>query len=140
MFPTFFRNSLNVPRHGGAAVLMCAVACLTLSGCGGPRNQPVKVDLAKATLNQVLEHWKSGGNMEDLRKRSPEIVVQEAQWANGAKLQEFQVIGDGRAVDASWYCEVELTLISADGGEPKKKNVTYVVGTAPVLTVFHAIL
>ena len=120
--------------------MMCAVACLALSGCGGPSNQPVKVELARATLNQVLEHWKSGGNMDDLRKRSPEIVVQEAQWTNGAKLQEFQVIGDGRAEDANWYCEVELTLIPADGGEPKKKNVTYVVGTAPVLTVFHAIL
>ena len=121
-------------------MLVCAVLGLTLAGCGGPRNQPVKVDLAKATLNQVLEHWKSGGNMDDLRKRSPEIVVQEAQWTNGAKLQEFQLIGDGRAEDASWFCEVQLTLKPADGGEPTQKSVTYVVGTAPVLTVFRAIL
>ena len=121
-------------------MLVCAVLWLMLSGCGGPRNRPVKVDLAKATLNQVLEHWKSGGNMDDLRKRSPEIVVQEAQWSNGSKLQEFQLIGDGRAEDASWFCEVQLTLTPADGGEPTQKTVTYVVGTAPVLTVFRAIL
>lgn len=140
MIPAFVRNSFDVPVRQGTAVLMCVVVCLSLSGCGGPRNQPVKVDLAKATLNQVLEHWKSGGNMDDLRKRSPEIVVQEAQWTNGAKLQEFELVGDGRAEDANWYCEVELTLIPAGGSEPKKKNVTYVVGTAPVLTVFHAIL
>ena len=121
-------------------MLICIASWLTLSGCGGPRNQPVKVDLAKATLNQVLEHWKSGGNMDDLQKRSPQIVVQEAQWSNGAKLQEFQLIGDGRAEDASWFCEVQLTLTPAGGGEPTKKSVTYVVGTAPVLTVFRAIL
>lgn len=140
MIPASSRNSLNVPRHRCAAMMMCAVVCLSLSGCGGPRNKPVKVELAKATLNQVLEHWKSGGNMDDLRKRSPEIVVQEAQWTNGAKLQEFQLIGDGRAEDANWYCEVQLTLMKAGGSEPIKKTVTYVVGTDPVLTVFHAIL
>ena len=121
-------------------MLVCAVICLSLSGCGGPRNKPVKVDLARSTLNQVLEHWKNGGNMEDLRKRSPEIVVQEAQWTNGAKLKEFQVIGDGRAEDANWFCEVELTLTKSDSSESTKKTVTYVVGTAPVLTVFRAIL
>jgi hypothetical protein len=35
---------------------------------------------------------------------------------------------------------VDLTLKAKDGGEPVHKTVTYVVGTDPVLTVFHALL
>ncbi len=140
MFSAAFWNSCHVPYWRSTGALFCLVLGLTLCGCDGPRNKPVKVDVAKATLNQVLEHWKSGGSMDDLRKRSPEIVVQEALWTNGSKLQEFQVISEGRPEDANWYCEVQLTLIPAEGGEPINKKVTYVVGTAPVLTVFRAIL
>lgn len=140
MFPPATRNSFEMIIRRSTAALICAVLWFSLSGCGGPRNKPVRIELARATLKQVLELWKNGGNMEDLRKQSPEIVVQEAHWTSGAKLQEFQLIGDGRAADASWFCEVQLTLTKADGGEATKKNVTYVVGTDPVLTVFRAIL
>lgn len=122
-------------------VCCCGLLCLVLSGCGGgPRAQPVKVDLAKATLVQVLDHWKSGGDIEDFRKRKPEIVVQESLWTNGSKLQEYRIIGSERAEDANLWSEVELTLVPASGGEPTKKTITYVIGTDPVLTVFHAML
>ena len=127
-------------------ILRRQVACwcgllLVLCGCGdGPRARPVKVDLAKATLVQVLDHWKSGGNIEELGKQKPAIVVQESLWANGSKLQEYRIIGSERAEDANLWSEVELTLVPANGGEPTKKTITYVIGTDPVLTVFHAIL
>ncbi len=139
MFSASSRGSIDVSFRRNSAALICTALWITLSGCGGPRNKPVKVDLAKTTLNQVLEHWKSGGNMDDLQKWSPKIVVQEMQWTNGAKLQEYRIIGEGRAEDASWWCELELTLVPAAGGEPTKKNFTYIVGTDPVLTVFRAV-
>ncbi len=48
--------------------LMFAILSLTFVGCGGEqRAKPVDVDLARATLTQVLDHWKSGGAIADLR-------------------------------------------------------------------------
>lgn len=139
MLSAISRNSCGVIQRRNTAALICIALSLTLSGCGGPRNKPVKVDLAKTTLVQVLDHWKSGGAIDELQKRSPKIVVQEMQWSNGAKLQEYRITGEGRAEDASWWSEVELTLVPPAGGEPTKKNFTYIVGTDPVLTVFRAV-
>lgn len=72
--------------------------------------------------------------------QQPEIVVQEILWSQGNKLLEYSFVGEGRAEDANWFCEATLTLQSPTTGKSQKKSVTYVVGTDPVLTVFHAIL
>ena len=123
-----------------ANVMILAITFLSTTGCGEQRAAPVNVELARSTLTDVLEHWKTGGTIDELRSRSPEIIVQEAIWTNGRTLEDFILIDNGREEDANWYCEVELTLAPKDGNEPTKKKVTYVVGTDPVLTVFHAIL
>jgi len=98
------------------------------------------VELARSTLLEVLEHWKKGGTIDELRQRSSEIVVQEALWSGGQKLQDFTLVNDGRAQDANWFCDVELTLSPENGKEPTKKTLTYAIGTDPVLTVFRAML
>ena len=133
-------NSFRRPLYKVATLLTCAVACFVVSGCGEQRAAPVNVELARSTLLEVLEHWKKGGTMDELRQRSPEIVVQEALWSDGQKLQDFALVGDGRAQDANWFCDVELTLAPENGGEPTKKTLTYAIGTDPVLTVFRAML
>lgn len=129
--------------RGGLRFLMltvCTALGLIISGCGPTRAKAVNVEMARKTLIKVLEQWQSGRTIDQLRNERPEIIAQEPLWSNGTKLVEFTLIDDGRAEDANWYCEVELSL-SANGSEkPKKKKVTYVVGTDPVLTVFHAIL
>ena len=120
---------------------MSLLGLILASGCGGPqRAAPVDVDVAQATLLAVLEHWQGGGALEDLRQQTPEIIVQERLWSEGHTLQQFALIGQARAENANWFCEVELTVVPPDGGEPKKRTVTYAVGTDPVLTVFHAML
>jgi hypothetical protein len=123
-----------------AAIWLAAALCLTASGCGPARAKPADIDLARETLTKVLEHWKQGGIIEELREAKPEIVVQERLWTEGNKLLDFTLAEEGRKEDANWYCEVELTIEPPDGGKPANKKVTYVVGTDPVLTVFHAIL
>jgi hypothetical protein len=121
-----------------ALLLICT---MLICGCGGePRAAPVDLAVARVTLEQVMEHWKSGGKIDDLRSRKPEVVVQEALWSDGRKLLDYSLVGEGRPEDANWFCEVELTLESDGGNEPIKKKITYVVGTDPVLTVFRAIL
>lgn len=121
-------------------VVLSIFLCLTLFGCGEQRAGPVDVELARATLTQVLDHWKSGGAIDELRKQSPEIVVQEGSWSSGEKLQDYAIIGAPRALDGNWFCDVELKFASDKGGEPTSKTVTYAVGTDPVLTVFRAML
>lgn len=111
-----------------------------LAGCGEQRAAPVDPVLARKTLQDVMEHWKSGGNLDELRKQSPEIVVQEMWWSDGRKLLSYRIADEGRVEDANWFCDVELQVESADGKEPVMKTFTYVVGTDPVLTVFRAIL
>lgn len=118
---------------------MC-LGLLFLTGCGEPRAAAVDAVLAKTSLREVMEHWKNGGAMEELRKRDSEIVVQEMWWSDGRKLLSYQIIGEGRVEDANWFCDVELQVSAGDGKEPIKKTFTYVVGTDPVITVFRAIL
>lgn len=113
--------------------------CCVLLGCGPVRAKPVQSDLARKTLVEVLDHWKSGGNIEELRKRKPEIVAQDFAWMKGMKLQEYRVLDEGRSENAHLRCEVELTLVPEDGGAPNTKTVNYLVGTDPVLTVFREV-
>ncbi|MCA9059893.1 MAG: hypothetical protein KDA85_15405 [Planctomycetaceae bacterium] len=117
-------------------VIIASISC----GCSEPRAAPVDVSIARETLIEVLEHWKNGETPESLRSRSPEIVVQESLWSDGRQLRDFQLNGEGRVEDANWFCEVELTLESSNGRDPETRTITFVVGTDPVLTVFHAIL
>lgn len=113
---------------------------VTAVGCGEQRAAPVDPVLAKKSLVDVMEHWKSGGAIDDLRKQQPEIVAQEMWWSQGRKLIGFQLVGEGRVEDANWFCDVELEVSEGDGKAPVKKTFTYVIGTDPVITVFRAIL
>lgn len=140
MLPTLNPQPTEQLFPRGAISLICTAMLLIVSGCGPTRARPVNVELAKSTLIDVLDHWKSGGSMDELQSSSPEIVVQDASWTKGQQLQDYQLIGDGKAEDANWFCEVELTFKASGGGGKSKKTVTYVVGTDPVLTVFRAIL
>lgn len=135
------RNQNRIRRTlSGWTVMACVVVASMLSGCGPVRAKPVNVETARFTLIKVLEHWKSGGAIDQLRKERPEIVAQEQLWSTGKKLVAFTLVGEGRAEDANWFCEVELSLTAEGSDKIMKKTVTYVVGTNPVLTVFHAVL
>ena len=125
-------QTVNVVRRRQALWLGC-ILCVAIPGCGPARARPVEADLARQTLYEVLEHWKQGGEIDELRQVTPQVVVQERLWSEGNKLLDYAITDDGRKEDANWYCEVELTLQPPEGGEPVKKKVTYVVGTDPVL-------
>lgn len=117
-------------------LLLGGTGPVLLSGCGGPRIHHVNPEIARQTLTQVLDQWKAGENPESLRKRQPEIVVQDFDWLRGAKLTDYELQGDGEARDANLAIKVKLTLIDANGKE-STKVVAYLVGTSPVLTVFR---
>lgn len=108
---------------------------LQLSGCGGSGNNVVESSLARETLNQVLQHWQSGGQVGDCQAWVPPVVVGASQWSENAKLLEFRIVEE-RALDANLFVNVELTLEIAGRRETLVEQ--YCVGTDPVLTVFRS--
>lgn len=127
-------------------VLFCLVMgvacgiCMSIGGCAGsgPPAAPVDPEQARSTLRAVLEAWKGGESPESLQERSPSIVVQDMDWKMGYELVGYEVDGPGQAIDANLFCPVRLQLRSPDGKD-LEKNVRYIVGTDPVLTVFREI-
>lgn len=119
------------------AILAALLLPMTGGGCGGQRvAAPVDPQQARATLNAVLADWKAGGKPEDWQRRSPNVVVQDLEWSAGATLVDFEILGDGKPLDANLYCEVRI-VTSTGGQSNPPRTVTYVVGTDPVLTVFR---
>ena len=128
-------------------VLVCSIwagwwgACCLICGCGGATYQsgPVDHDVALDTLETVMESWKSGQPIKELAEEKPPIVVQDLDWQNGLALLKYEVLGDGKRVNANLYAQVKLSLKDKEGTE-SEKTVTYVVTTAPALTVFRDML
>ena len=49
-------------------------------------------------------------------------------------LKDYQVVGDGAEKDAHLMCPVKLT-VRLPGGQEVQREVTYIISTAPNLTV-----
>jgi hypothetical protein len=109
-----------------------------LTGCGSAAYQSAPVDPSKArdTLTRVMESWKEGDSVDSLREESPPVVVQDFDWTSGMKLLDYELVGEANPVDANLIAQVKLTLEDKQGAH-SEKTVTYVVGTAPALTVFR---
>jgi hypothetical protein len=108
------------------------------SGCSGgvQTADAVNVDVASETLSKVLDAWKSGAKVADLRSQIPEIVVQDFDWSQNKKLKQYESVGSPVTVDANLQATVRLFL-EDQAGRSENKEVTYIVGTDPVLTVFR---
>lgn len=113
----------------GVALCMAGLGCST-----GPRNAPVNAAKARETLRTALESWKRGDRVDALQAGSPPVYVIDAEWQSGAVLTDYKVLGDGQEMDANLFCPVALTLRGPNGREVKRE-ATYIVSTAPNLTV-----
>ena len=113
---------------------------LLVAGCA-TRETAAAVDPARArqTLVRVLDGWKDGRKIESFRAETPEVVVQDMDWKRGCALVDYEMLGEGQAVDANLNCDVRLTIRDPQGKE-SDKTVRYIVGTDPVLTVFREIM
>ncbi len=56
----------------------------------------------------------------------------------GAKLVNYEVVGDGEEKDAHLYCKVKLTVRGLQGKDAQRE-VTFIISTAPNLTVSRKI-
>ena len=125
------------PRGVMAVLFTLATAGPLLSGCSGPgRAAPVDAPRAREALRTALEGWKRGDTIDALKSGSPPIVAQDFDWMAGQRLVAYEVTGDGKDDDANLRIPVRLTLRTAKGKEVRK-DVSYVVGTSPAVTVFR---
>ena len=119
----------------------CLVGALLVitAGCSsGPVHAPVDGAKARDTLRTALESWKRGERVDALQSADPPIYVIDQEWQEGSKLVDFRIAGDGDEMDAHLYCPVQLTVRSPTGKE-SKRDVTYIISTAPKLTVSRKI-
>jgi hypothetical protein len=115
----------------------CFCAALILTGCSRQQQAAaVNVQLAKDSLHKTLESWKKGNDLVALKKETPSITVQDLDWKGGYKLVDYEIIGDGKYDDVNLLCPVKLKLMDPQGKEVTRQ-VTYMVGTDPVITVFR---
>jgi hypothetical protein len=118
-------------------VLLSFVLLGVAAGCTGQKHAAaVNPELARKSLRQVLDGWKRGDDMVTFRQSSPSITVQDMDWTSGYKLLDYEVVGDGKYDDANLLCPVKLKLQDPKGNAVSRE-VTYMVGTDPVITVFR---
>ncbi len=67
------------------------------------------------------------------------MTVQDLDWAGGAKLIDYQILDDGKALDANLSVRVKLVFdgLGKTPGKSAEKTVWYLVGTSPSVTVFR---
>lgn len=119
--------------------LLSLLLLFVCAGCGSSHAlHPVAPDTARKSLETVLEGWKAGKSPDAWRGEKPEIVVQDVDWSMGKKLVAYEIVGEGKAVDANLHCDVKLEL--AEGAGTTSRTVHYLVGTSPVITVFRQIV
>jgi hypothetical protein len=136
----------NLSDYGTLAVLaacLATLATLLLPGCSNPSSaHAVDMPRARDALKIALDEWKKGESPKSVESASTPIVVQDFDWASGAKLIDYQIVDDGKAYDANLRVQVKLTM---SGGQSQgkaeakaaEKRVWYLVTTSPKVTVFR---
>ena len=111
---------------------------LLVVGCGS-KFKPVNVATAQNALMTTMECWKEGKSPADLQEEDPPITVEELEWSRGAKLLEYDMVGEDKSVDESLVAQVKIKLEMVDG-KVVEKTATYIVNTRPEVTVFRNML
>ncbi len=116
----------RLPLRGIAGVLLV----FSLWGCsqGNTHSHPLDEDLARASVQKAMQAWVDGKTPKDLE---PEIVVGDPDWKQGKKLVSFEIATDKETSDGS-----NLHIVVRQKFDDTDSDVTYIVGTSPVITIF----
>jgi hypothetical protein len=101
-----------------------------LWGCSqsGTPSHPLDKDLARASIKQAMDAWVEGKSPKDLQ---PEVVVGDPDWNEGKKLVSWEIATKEETSDGS-----NLHILVKQRFESSESEVTYIVGTYPVITIF----
>jgi hypothetical protein len=130
LFRNFLLSSFFVPF---------AIFMIATSGCqSSSEANRVDPNLAKSTLESALDGWQRGEPIASYQKNDAPVVVQDLDWTEGAKLTAYKILDSRDPLDANMFCRVQLSLEDVSG-KRSEREVTYVVGTSPVRTVFRSL-
>jgi hypothetical protein len=122
------------------AACLAVLATLFFSGCSGSVGaHAVNAPRAREALKTALDQWKAGATVDSMPSSATPMTVQDFDWAAGAKLVDYEIVDDGKAYDANLRVRVKLSLFAPgrSTGKPTEKQVWYLVGTSPSVTVFR---
>ena len=89
---------------------------------------------AKALMQRIMDQWRSGGSLDELRKHSPPVYVTEDLWRNGAMLNEFSISEESELLGSNIRLKVNLKWTNKSG-RAMEKSFRYIVTTRPALTI-----
>jgi hypothetical protein len=117
-------------------LLLLAVACLALTGCAAGSSLPPATDSAQGreALKTVLDTWKKGGTIDELKTANPPITVRDPDWSAGAKLASYEIAPEEARAGVDLLLTVKLVLAPPDG-PPREKKVAFkvAVGSSTVV-------
>ena len=88
------------------------LALLLLTGCGSSGIEPPgDAGLAKTTLEQVLDMWKSGMTPDDLKSMDPALYVADPDWSAGRGLSKYEIVAEPARNGGEWRVLASLTLV-----------------------------
>lgn len=112
-----------------------AMVALLAAGCTSP-NAPVDSPQARQALVQALDAWQAGETPDALRAQTPSITVGDVDWEAGKQLASYEILPAENNDGANLHCTVKLKFKGSSGANASEQ-VTYIVGTAPVITIFR---
>lgn len=121
--------------------LVLAVAPLVLLLACGPGNNspapPSSVDEARQALVVALDTWRNQQAPAALAEREPPIVMNDHDWAQGKRLIDYQIQGEGNSFGNNVRFQVLLNL-TAPTGRSQRAAALYVVATEPAINILRS--
>jgi hypothetical protein len=116
-------------------VVLTGILMLIASGCSKTaRDLALDPEVARASLDKAMKAWVEGKKPADLQ---PEIIVGDAAWNSGKKLVSYEIKPEAAMNDGTnLYLNVVCMFANPKSKKPLKSEVTYIVGTSPVVTIF----
>ena len=123
---------LYMPRCGTFYVLLLVSLC----GCSQkPTDHALDPALARTSVQKAMQAWVDGKKPEDLKP----VIVGDPAWKQGRKLASFEILSKEETSDGS-NLHVQVVRKFSDVGKGNdtgaESQVTYIVGTSPVVTIF----
>ena len=115
-------------------LLVPAIVCIALMGCES--SLPPQTDAAKGreVMKRVLDTWKQGGTVEELKSGSPSITARDPDWSAGSKLTSYEIADEDGRAGVDLVLTVKLALTRTDGRtQDKKVNYTVGIGSSTVV-------
>ncbi len=108
-----------------------------LAGCG-PRGDrhALDRDVAVRSLTRFFDEWKAGGTAASLQAGDPAVVGKDPDWDAGRKLDSWTLVDSSFSDGVNLHAVVRLKLASG-AGDSREREITYLVGTSPVITIFR---